>query len=190
MKKICILLILIISNIFSSSDLNQTSLDMFLFKIGFTSLTNEVEVQKKITTKHSSELQKINAKLNSLEDINSRNTIKSSINIHNDKKNTMEALNKKILNLQNRLDNLINNNNISIKPSIKQIPIAKNKNKSFKYAKVIFNNVKVHYYPKSISKTTKLLKKDTILKIQYCNKYQWCKVYKKHEYIAKIRLKF
>ena len=197
MKKILLILLLLKSSIFASSDLNATSLDMFLFKIGFTSLTSEFEDLKTITNQNTNAIEKLQNKLNSINDANLINKISSSIKIHKDTNNdeqTIINLQKKVAILEQKLTYILKQKEVDLKKEI----MIKTTNKSFsvkkelpyKYAKVNFNNVKVHYYPRSKSKVTKLLDKYTLIKIQYCNKYHWCKVYKKHEYIAKIRLKF
>ena len=217
MKKIIILLLVLKSLTIASNDLNTTSLDMFLFKIGFKALGSDVHTNNAQINKNTNSIHNLEKKMQMFLDTNSKNTISSGIKIHtNDNKNenTIKRLNERILILQERVDNLINKNNEKIKP-IKQIAkkytkkrpmklhkiekkvVTKSINKTkiitntkYKYAKVAFDNVKVHYLPQSNSKVTKLLLKSTLVKIQYCNKYHWCKVYKKHEYIAQIRLKF
>ena len=192
MKYIFIQIIFIKSLLFSSSDLNTTSLDMFLFKIGFTSLISEFENQKELTNNNTNAILQIKEQLQKILDTNSKNNISPTIKIHNvneDDKNTIKELNKKIVVLEQKLNNITNKNIKSIKHIKKAKKIQKTKI-TYRYAKTSFDNVKVHYFPKGKSKITKLLKKSVLVKIQYCNKYQWCKVYKKHEYIAKIRLNF
>ena len=199
--KIIFTILLIKSIIFASSDLNTSSLDMFLFKIGFTSLTSEFEELKTITNKNTNAILKLESRLNNINDTSSKNKISNSIIIHDDNNNdkkTISNLQKKVALLEKKLTEVLNKNSIikrnttTTKKEIKSKHNNSNiiKNLPYKYATISFNNVKVHYYPKSKSMVTKLLKKSTLIKIQYCNKYHWCKVYKKHEYIAQIRLKF
>ena len=205
MKKILLILTILKVFIFANDDLNQTSLDMFLFKIGFTSLASEVEDQKKILSQNTSAIKKLQQQIDLLSDTNSKNKLSSNLNLNNQKsKNTINNLNKEIILLQSRLKNVLNNNKIKKIINEKPIILVKEKKKKvlikkksnfvqklpYKYAKVKYDNLKVHNKAQSNSKITKLLDKNTLIKIAYCNKFLWCKIYKEQAYVAKIRLKF
>jgi len=213
LKKIIILIFILKSIVFSSDDLNQTSLDMFLFKIGFTSLASEVKEQRKILDTNTLAIQKLQKQLALLSDTNSKNKLSSSLSLNNsNNKNTIDTLNKKIILLQSRLTHVLNDKMINKlskpQPIIKEKKVIKQKIKKpkkikkqitkskfikklpYKYAKVNYNNLKVHNGPSSSAKITKLLDKNTLIKIEYCNKYLWCKIYNENSYVAKIRLKF
>jgi len=205
LKKILLILTILKVFIFANDDLNQTSLDMFLFKIGFTSLASEVEDQKKILSQNTSAIKKLQQQIDLLSDTNSKNKLSSNLNLNNQKsKNTINNLNKEIILLQSRLKNVLNNNKIKKIINEKPIILVKEKKKKvlikkksnfvqklpYKYAKVKYDNLKVHNKAQSNSKITKLLDKNTLIKIAYCNKFLWCKIYKEQAYVAKIRLKF
>ena len=81
--RIIFILLFIKSIIFSSDDLNQTSLDMFLFKIGFTSLTNEVEEQKKIIEQNKIAILELKKQLEQMNDLKSKNKILTKLKINN-----------------------------------------------------------------------------------------------------------
>ena len=211
MKKILLILTILKVFIFANDDLNQTSLDMFLFKIGFTSLTSEVEEQKKILDQNTIAIKKLQQQIDLLSDTNSKNKLSTGLNLNNQKsKNTINNLNKEIILLQSRLKNVLNDNKIQKIINEKPIILVKEKKKKvlikkehkvkkksnfiqklpYKYAKVKYDNLKVHNKAQSNSKITKLLDKNTLIKIEYCNKFLWCKIYKEQAYVAKIRLKF
>ncbi len=178
MKKILILIFILKSIVFSNEDLNQTSLDMFLFKIGFKSLASEVEEQRKILDQNSLAIQKLQQQIDLLSDTKSKNKLSSNLNIANNyskKQNT--NLNNKLELLKIKLKKELIN-----KKTIQKLP--------YKYAKVKYDNLKVHAKATSQSEVTKYLSKNTLLKIEYCDKYLWCKIYDEDSYVAKIRLKF
>ena len=217
MKNIILLIILLNSTIYANDDLNTTSLDMFLFKIGFKALASDVEEQKKLLNKNTIAIRELQKQIELISDTKIKNKLSSSLNNFNMKnsKNTIENLNKKIDILQTRLKSVLTNkiiNDLSVRnlhvQKIKKVisvkPIIKNnepkyiikkrsnvlKKLPYKYAKVNYDNLKVHYYAKSQSKVTKLLAKNTLIKISSCNKFMWCKLYNEHSYVAKIRLRF
>jgi hypothetical protein len=196
--------------IFANDDLNQTSLDMFLFKIGFTSLASEVENQKKILNKNTLAIEKLQKQINLLSDTNSKNKLSPTISINNtNSENTINNLNKEIILLKNRLKNVLNNNKIkhitdknqiiSLKDEKKEVLITKEsaKKKSnfikklpYKYAKVNHKKLSVYEHPYRNSRVIDKLNLNTLIKIEYCNKFLWCKIYKEDAYVAKIRLNF
>jgi len=178
LKKIIIYTFILNTLLFSSNDLNKTSLDMFLFKIGFTSLASEVKEQRKIIDQNTIAIEKLQKQIDLLSDTKSKNKLSTNLNIYTkDVKDQNINLNNKLKSLKVKLKNEFTNNS-----AIKTLP--------YKYAKVKYDNLKVHAKATSESKVTKYLSKNTLVKIEYCDKFLWCKIYNEESYIAKIRLKF
>jgi len=159
MKNI-IILVLISSFLNATVDTNATSLDMFLFKIGFKAMASDLDVQKKLSTNNSQRIKQLEEKIQKLLDINKKYKIKNT--------NLLEIVNTK--------------QKIQI---IKQTEILK-----YKIAVVATKETKIQEEAKSQSKVIRVAKKHDILKIEYCVKFGWCKLYKQKAYVAKYRIKF
>jgi len=191
MKKITIIIILI-TNIYSLDDLNQTSLDMFLFKIGFKSLALDVEVEKNNTKNNKIQIDILKKQVQSMLDMNSKNKFSNSINLNaNVKDNTkIQKLEEKVQFLQQQLNDVL-------KIKARQISSKSIQNKQIKYIKKSYqkayvgvNLAKVYENRNKLSKLLYTFKRWDNIKIQYCTKYGWCKLYKKEGFIAKYKLIF
>jgi len=191
MKKITII-ILLITNLYSLDDLNQTSLDMFLFKIGFKSLASDVEIEKNNTKNNKIQIEMLKKQVQSMLDMNSNNKFSKSINLSTniDNNDKIHKLEEKVKFLQKQLNEVLKikakqisnnrNNNINIV----------NSNKTFKKAHIGVDSANVYISKNKISKILYTLKRDDNIKVEYCTKYGWCKLYKKNGFIAKYRLIF
>ena len=187
MKKLTIL-ILIINNIYASNDLNTSSLDMFLFKIGFKSLTNDVQENKKITQNNLNRIKNLENKIQTMLDLNSKKQISNNLNLKsnlsNVKNNEILLLKQTIKSLKEKL-NLINN-----KKTKHKILDFTNTSTNYKNARVAVKEAYILSKPNNNENIEFIAKRDDILKIEFCNNAGWCKLYKENQYIAKYKIKF
>jgi hypothetical protein len=183
MKRIFII-IFILNNLYSNNDLNTTSLDMFLFKIGFTSLIGEVKTNKNISDENRVLLKKLEKQIQTMRDINSKSVLSNSLSLNKDKtvdtKNTdVKLLTDKIRYLEKRLDEIL----------IKKV-IPYNHDKNIKSAIVAISKAFTYTNQDFKSQIAFEVQRNDILKIEYCTKYSWCKVYKRDAFIAQYKIKF
>ncbi len=199
MKK-TIIMLLVVCKLFASNDQNNTALDMFLFKIGFQSLVNELENEKKLTQENRNMIHDLKNQLNEMSDIKSNskllnNTAHSITNNHINKqeisnlKTKIDILEKKLNEFLNKTtyDSIHKNKTIQ-----KQIANIKKDNTQNDYINTVVIVKKSNVFSKKNNKSSvkfSVLKGD-ILKIKSCDKFSWCEVYNQQAYIAKYKLKF
>ena len=167
MKKI-ILALLITNYLIASNDTNATSLDMFLFKIGFKAMANDLDKQKELSISNEQRIKQLENKIKELLDINKKqkiNNINLLNNITTEFTTTIKDINK---------TNIVQNNKVT----------------KYKIAIVAMLTTNIQEEPKSQSKLLWIAKKHDILKIEKCQEYGWCKLYNQNAYVAKYRLKF
>jgi hypothetical protein len=80
-------------NILSALDNNSTSLDMFLFKIGFKAVASELNSQKEISNNNTKRIKLLEIKIKKLLDINKKQKNKNFLFLNNGKLN-QEKINK------------------------------------------------------------------------------------------------
>ncbi len=159
-----------------------TELEMFLFKIGFNSLLDDVNNEKNTTKLNSDNIKELKANV----------------------KHILEILNKKQLEKISSNNISVNNNNNSyLEQEIAQLKeeIKLLKNKQSQPKKVQIKNttaktalVKSETYirntPIPEGEIVRTVYKNETILIDYCNKFGWCKLKDKWEFIAKWKLKF
>ncbi len=171
-----------------------TELEMFLFKIGFTSLLTDFENEKNITKTNTTDIKELKANIKYiLQDMNKNKiegenyqSLKQNNNIIPINNSKNDNLTKEIKYLKNEINKLkvyINKQNINLS---KKISFKKNiKNK------VVINSKKASAR-NAPSSNAKIIKQfffgETIL-IEYCDKYGWCKISNKNLYIPEFLLK-
>ena len=170
-----------------AQDTNQTktAFEMFLFKIGINSIANNLESQQKDIISNKKEIEKLKNDIKYLlaQNIKSKLTIKDDIPVvkedNSDKLKQLQEENQKLKEYINQL---------KIKP--KQKIIVKKEEPKYKIAKVVDDKASLKKLPFPNSKVSKYVYKNEILKISFCNRYGWCKIFNKGEYIPKFKLYF
>ena len=178
MKHIIYILLLFTSLLSSQQDMPKaTQLEMFLFKIGFTSLLNDFNIEKNTTKLNSQDIKKLKNNITYiLNKLNTKQFEESS------KKTTLINDNSILLNKIENLQQQIN--------TLKNKRLNNNTNNRYKHIisiKVFEANVRDE--PKITSKIVRKLHLNDIIKIEFCDQHHWCKIKNKNQYIAKFLLK-
>lgn len=188
MMKYFITIFFTISLLFAneSKTVKTSELELFLFKIGFQSLLKDVELTKDKSTLNSTELKKLNKKVEFImneitkdkrivkEDsslVNTNNTVISNEEI--------KLLKQQVKNLQTQLNDLK-----------KSQPNIKTKIKTYNRARVSADFANIKSKPFIKAKNLRKVEKSEILEIKSCDRFQWCKIKDNKGYIAKYLLKF
>jgi len=188
MKK-TIILILLVNKLLASNDLNSTAFDMFLFKIGFTSMAGELENQKEISAKNRDLINQLKERLDSFSDVNKNNTISNAFSPSNTKDEKIVKLEDKILLLENKLNEVLKNKSENKVSKINKKVLFNNKSK-YKLAVLITNKSNIYSQKDYDSKVLFEVTRNNILKIKQCDEFLWCELYEKKGFIAQYKLKF
>ncbi len=165
------------------NDNNKTknALEMFMFKVGITSLTYDLENEKKNIFNNSSEIEQLKKDIKYLlkQNIKNRLVIKEDISLPINNTQNKDITNLKLENekLKLYIQKLENKNKVT--KSIEKIVVKINVQK-VSTRKIPFQNGEIIRY----------LYLNDIIKIENCDKYGWCKLQDKEEYIPKFKLEF
>jgi len=174
--KYILMFILMCNLLIANSETTKTSeLELFLFKIGFTSLLNDFENEKNITKEYSSRLEILEKKVQYILDkMNQKDTIFES----DDKDfnhDQFKQLKEDLLFLSKRLLALESKSNSNSPNTQKQ-----------RKAIVLIDGLNARNKPYiKGSIVVRKLKKAEVVEIDFCNKYGWCKLKDKTEFVAK-----
>ncbi len=181
-------LMLFFSLVFASENkvVKTSELELFLFKIGFESLLKDVEITKGKSELNEEGLKKLNKKIEYIMSQMKQNKIlvqedtsdKSSIS-----SDEIQALKVQIQNLQKQV-NLLKNQEVT------HSSYNFKKKNSKRIAFVNIGSVSAREKPMLSSKKVKEIKRSESLEIDYCDRFQWCKVKGEKLYIPKYLLKF
>ncbi|MCK5295226.1 MAG: hypothetical protein KAJ49_11265 [Arcobacteraceae bacterium] len=165
------------------NDNNKTknALEMFMFKVGITSLTYDLENEKKNIFNNSSEIEQLKKDIKYLlkQNIKNKLVIKEDISLPINNTQNKDITNLKLENekLKLYIQKLENKNKVT--KSIEKIVVKINVQK-VSTRKIPFQNGEIIRY----------LYLNDIIKIENCDKYGWCKLQDKEEYIPKFKLEF
>lgn len=187
MKRI-LLVMLFTFNILSSNEnaVKTSELELFLFKVGFESLLKDVEISKDKTKLNEDEIGKINEKIELimselykknqvlLDDSKEEKTVKIVEKVDNKE---LENLKFEIALLKKEIDLLKKTKPKKIKQTSKKL-MKVNSKSAYIYSKANQN-----------SKILRIVKNGSLVSIKSCDKYGWCKLSEKNEYIKKYLLK-
>lgn len=188
---VCFLLSINILTANQTDVIKTSELELFLFKVGFEYLLKDVDLTKNKSNLNESELIKLNSKIEIIMDELYKNkrilANDSEINKTTDiYYKTDENINKEISALKNEvnlLKNRINKLLLNKKENIKKIPSNK-----IQYV-INRKTASIYAIPFPGSEVIDILKKGTLVSIEYCNKYSWCKFKDEEKFISKILLK-
>lgn len=176
-------------NILLASENNNivktSELELFLFKVGFESLLKDVGDTKKNSTINSEELRLLRSKVEMImnEVYKEKRVISETSSIGDN-----ISYNKEIEDLKNEVALL--KFQISNLSKSKEINIKNTENNNFKELKVIADKVNVRNNSSLNGEIVDVLKKDTVVIIESCDKFDWCKLKNEDKYISKNLLNF
>ena len=197
--------LLLCLNILFSEDENKnivktSELELFLFKVGFESLLKDVDLTKNKVEMNEEELKKLSSKVELIMNeiykerrvINGENN--SSFTLNNSNNEEIENLKNEIALLKTQMQEL-SKNKIENKEEI-TVDIKKEQNdkiletqKEETQIKIVaVDNSNIRKEPNSQAEIVEVVKKDTKIQIEFCDKYDWCKLKDEEKYISKFLL--
>ena len=198
--------LLLCLNILFSEDENKnivktSELELFLFKVGFESLLKDVDLTKNKAEMNEEELKKLSSKVELIMNeiykerrvINGENN--SSFTLNNSNNEEIENLKNEIALLKTQMQELSKNKLIENKEEI-TVDIKKEQNdkiletqKEETQIKIVsVDNSNIRNEPSTQAEIVEVVKKDTQLQIEFCDKYDWCKLKDEEKYISKFLL--
>ena len=202
--KILLGLILCLNILFSEDEnkniVKTSELELFLFKVGFESLLKDVDLTKNKTEMNEEELKKLSSKVELIMNeiykerrvINGENN--SSFTLNNSNNEEIENLKNEIALLKTQMQELPKNkieNKEEISVDIKKeqndkILVTQKEETQIKIVSV--DNSNIRNEPSTQAEIVEVVKKDTQLQIEFCDKYDWCKLKDEEKYISKFLL--
>ena len=177
-----------------------SELELFLFKVGFESLLKDVVPTKNKVEMNEEELKKLSSKVELIMNeiykerrvINGENN--SSFTLNNSNNEEIENLKNEIALLKTQMQELSKNkieNKEEITVDIKKEQndkILENQKEETQIKIVAVDNSNIRKEPNSQAEIVEVVKKDTQLQIEFCDKYDWCKLKDEEKYISKFLL--
>lgn len=197
MIKILILSLFLSASLFCADEKSDRveSMEMLLFKIGFTSLVGEFETQKDNTFNNTKKIEQIEEKIEQLIKFTKKTNLSEndgvlkqkkyiqhdSDNISDIKKElalVLEQYKKEIAHEQSREINNLKEEIASLKKDIgiilsKKPAIKKDLSNKFR---VVVDNLSVKNKPSATSKTILVLKRHHLVTFLQCDRYGWCNI--------------
>ena len=197
--------LLLCLNILFSEDENKnivktSELELFLFKVGFESLLKDVDLTKNKAEINEEELKKLSSKVELIMNeiykerrvINGENN--SSFTLNNSNNEEIENLKNEIALLKTQMQEL-SKNKIESKEEItvdikkeQNDKILENQKEETQIKIVAVDNSNIRKEPNSQAEIVEVVKKDTKIQIEFCDKYDWCKLKDEEKYISKFLL--
>ena len=177
-----------------------SELELFLFKVGFESLLKDVDLTKNKAEINEEELKKLSSKVELIMNeiykerrvINGENN--SSFTLNNSNNEEIENLKNEIALLKTQMQELSKNkieNKEEITVDIKKEQndkILENQKEETQIKIVAVDNSNIRKEPNSQAEIVEVVKKDTKIQIEFCDKYDWCKLKDEEKYISKFLL--
>ena len=186
---VCFLLSINILIANQTNVVKTSELELFLFKVGFESLLTDVDITKNKSNLNESELKKLNSKIEIIMDelykdkrvlTNDSKNIDIKYSIDKDVKKEISTLKDEVSLLKNQISKLLLNKEINKKA--KKVVL-----KAEQY-KINANAVNIRANPFPTAKIVAVLKKGTLVSIEYCNKFSWCKLKDEKKFVSRILL--
>ena len=177
-----------------------SELELFLFKVGFESLLKDVDLTKNKAEMNEEELKKLSSKVELIMNeiykerrvINGENH--SSFTLNNSNNEEIENLKNEIALLKTQMQEL-SKNKIESKEEItvdikkeQNDKILENQKEETQIKIVAVDNSNIRKEPNSQAEIVEVVKKDTKIQIEFCDKYDWCKLKDEEKYISKFLL--
>lgn len=180
---------------FGNENISKTSeLELFLFKVGFDSLLKDVDVSKNKINLNENEITIINQKIKLIMEELYKNRVVLEPEKQNKEVNTFEidSLKSEIELLKEEIKRLKEDKKEKVKKTlvVKQEPkVLKSETKKFYKVRVASLDVEIFSKPYPSAKIISKLKKDEIIKVEYCDDFGWCKILNEKKYIKKYLVK-
>lgn len=181
----------------SNENVVKTSeLELFLFKIGFESLLNDVKITKDKTSLNEREIGTINEKIELImAELYKNNRVllnDSSENSSNNSetKKQLNFLRSEIEYLKEEIQNLKKKSkkeNFKDKKALKVKKIIKTTKANQK--RVASSKANIYTKPFNEAKVLRKLKRNDLVFIESCNKFGWCKLENKEEFIKSFLIR-
>ena len=203
--KILVMLILCLNILFSQEEnqnvVKTSELELFLFKVGFESLLKDVDSTKNKSEINEEELKKLSSKVELIMNevykekrvLNADNN--STVVINSSDKQEIELLKKEIellkLQMQEFSNNKITMKNEEEKKEIKEKQIEDiiiTKTLENQTRKIAVDSSNIRSKPNTQAEIVEVLAIDTVIEIESCDKYDWCKLKDEEKYISKFLL--
>ena len=177
-----------------------SELELFLFKVGFESLLKDVDLTKNKVEMNEEELKKLSSKVELIMNeiykerrvINGENN--SSFTLNNSNNEEIENLKNEIALLKTQMQEL-SKNKIESKEEItvdikkeQNDKILENQKEETQIKIVAVDNSNIRKEPNTQAEIVEVVKKDTKIQIEFCDKYDWCKLKDEEKYISKFLL--
>jgi len=183
---------------------NQTNvvktseLELFLFKVGFESLLKDVDITKNKSNINESEVRKLNSKIEIIMDelykdervlTNDSKDVDIKYTIDENVKKEISILKNEIILLKSQINELVLNKKLEQNKKIiieeKKVKKVVLNAKQYKI-KVATANIRSRAFP--TANIIDVLEKGTLVSIDYCNKFGWCKLTNENKFVSKFLL--
>lgn len=174
-----------------------SELELFLFKVGFESLLKDVSINSEKSKLNEKDIKALNQKVELiLAELYKEKRVLTSedmevTKVENIEKNTeVEELKQQVILLKKEIEKLKKVKEVK-KEKINDAKPFDKKVKNNKYKTMIVSGKLINVYNRAYpnSKVLSTLKKDTVVKIEYCDSFGWCKLANKKEYVKKFLIK-
>jgi|GEM_PF-2069546 len=201
MFKILFVFLFSFSLAFSNENVVKTSeLELFLFKIGFNALLEDVEVTKDKSTLNEEELKKVNEKIELImNELYKNNRVllndleKPSQKIDNKElenlKQEIAFLKQEIIKLKEEKETKHEIIEDSTKETIEEVVKEESTKNEIKKMRVASDSINLYERSTSDSNVLKQLKRDMLLDIKWCNSFGWCKLNETNGYVRRFLIK-
>lgn len=196
MKLLMCFLISINILIANQSNVVKTSeLELFLFKVGFESLLTDVDITKNKSNLNESELKKLNSKIEIIMDklykderviTNDSKNIDLKYTIDEGMKEEISTLKNEINLLKTQINKLLLDKKLEVNTEIKKVKDIALNEKKYKI-KEDATNIREKAFP--TAKIVDILDEGTLVYIDYCNKFAWCKFKDEEKFVSRFLLK-
>jgi hypothetical protein len=183
-------------NILGANDntVKTSELELFLFKIGFESLLKDVDINKDKSSLNESEIKNINEKI----ELIMRELYKDNRILLNDsgKKDTLSSIGNEDLEDLKIQVSFLKEEILKLKEN-KEFIYNEKKEKKEKASlsikldemRVVSNSANIYSSSFSEAKIIRNIRRNEIVLIEKCDKFSWCKIKNKNEYIKRFLLK-
>ncbi|XOB63368.1 hypothetical protein ACMC56_06055 [Campylobacterota bacterium DY0563] len=197
MFKYLFVIFLSLSSLFAQENEETTKpseLELFLFKVGFESLLKDVSINSEKSKLNENDIKSLNEKVELiLAELYKEKRVLTSeemevAKVENSKDNSeVEELKQQVLLLKKEIEKLKEVK----KEKIDKAKTLDTKTSDKKYKTMIVSGKIINVYNRAYpnSKILSSLKKDTIVEIEYCDNFGWCKLANKKEYVKEFLIK-
>jgi hypothetical protein len=185
-------LLLFSSYVYAQDVDTSTALESLVFKAGITALISDFEREKNITKQHSVDIEELKQNVKFLMEQSLKSKFGADSDVANVPNVIMDDESQIKLDLLKKENKKLREYIESLKVQKQQITTYKKQEVTYEInsAKVIAQTSAIYTEPNSDSNILRYQKFGDIIVVSGCNKYGWCQLKDKEEYIPKYRIKF